>query len=739
MNPITNPKIQPCHLEKAACVYVRQSTMHQVRENTASTELQYGLRERAVKLGWARERVQVYDGDLGVGGSVPGQRQSFSQLVADVGLGRVGIILGFDVTRLARNNGDWYRLLDMCAVCDTLVADVDGVYDVSLPNDRLLLGMKGAMSEAEHHLIRTRLTRGMRKRAEAGEFRTRLPVGYDYDEAGHVVMTADEHVRRAIELVFRTFERIGSARQVHAFLQGEKLLLPSRRPGAAKVTWGPPRYAAVHELLTNPCYAGAYVYGKTRRVRSIGEGGAIVVRMKVLPRAQWQVVIEDHHPGYITREQYDQNQQRIEKNTLLSAGGEASTVLREGRGLLHSLLRCGHCGRRMSPTYPKDSGVRYTCKPTSNASDGRVVCQSVGGARLEKTVVDAFLDALSPASMQVTLEALERMDGERDVVAQQLEDRLEETRFQTDRAQRKFDEVEPGNRKVARVLETEWNQRLVELEELERQVVERRRHRSPPLSAEERARLLEFGLDLREIWTAPTTTAREKKLLLQAALADVFVTVDAVQVAKRRAHLTLVWQGGAKSELSVPYPRPGQGRQQDDVSLIDRIRAMAGSMTDVQIAQALGRWRIRTTTGLPFNLERVSEFRKRHGIPSPVPETSSDAGRVFTARAAAAQLGVSLPTVLSWLNQGFLSGEQSGPYAAWRIRLPDSVRLEATAQSPRGWLPLKEAARVLGISRRQLLEEVKQSRREAVLAGQGRRRGLRINVASPSKTQGCLW
>ena len=491
-------------------------------------------------------------------------------------------------------------------------------------------------------------------------------------------------------------------------------------------------------ILTNPCYAGAYVFGKSRRVRTVGQDNSIVVRTQILPRAQWQIVLWDHHPGYITREQYEQNQQRLARNTLMFASDEASTVLREGRGLLPGLLRCGHCGRRMSPSYPKSSGARYTCRPKSNGPDMPARCQSVGGARIEQAVVDAFLDALSPASMQVTLEALGRMDGEQDAVLRQLGDRLEEARYRTERARRKFDEVEPGNRKVARVLETEWNQRLVELAEIERQFEERRRHESPPLSAAERARLLEFGLDLREIWNAATTTAREKKLLLQAAFEDVFVTVDAVQAPERRAHIRLVWQGGAKSELAVPYPRIGDTCLRDDVSLVERIREMAKGMTDVQIAQALGRWRITTTKGLPFNVERVSTLRRRHEIAAYVPEAGSSPGRVFTAREAAAELGVTLPTVLSWLAEGFLSGEQSGPYAAWRIRLPDSVRLQATTSAPRGWLPLKQAASALGMSRRQVLEELKHGRLEAVLAGQGRRRGLRINVTKSATTQGSL-
>jgi len=726
-------KIQASHLERIACVYIRQSTMQQVREHTASTEIQYGLRDRALQLGWVGERVRVYDGDLGVSGSVPGQRESFSQLVADVSLGRVGIVLCFDVTRLARNYTDWYRLLDMCGVCDTLVADVDGVYDLSLSNDRLLLGMKGAMSEAEHHLIRTRLMHGLRQRAEAGELRTQLPIGYDYDDQGKVVQTDDEHIRHAIELVFHKFEQLGTANQVFAFFRSEGLLVPTRRAGSAKIIWSPATYPAVRQFLTNPCYAGAYVYGKKRSIRSVGQGEAIVVRRKTVPRSQWRVTIWEHHPGYITQAQYEQNQQRFAKNTLRKfVAGEASTVLREGRGLLQGLLRCGHCGRRMFPQYPTKAATRYVCDAQPRP------CQTVAGARIDQAVVGAFHEALAPATMQITLSALELLDGEQDAVLRQLEERLEEARFQSERARRKFDEVEPGNRKVARTLETEWNRKLEEVEEIELRIEERQRqrHAIAPLSAAERARLLEFGVDLREVWDAPTTSAREKKLMLQAAFEDVFVTVVDAGDAGRQAHITLVWQGGSKSVLDVAFPQ--HPRVSDDVSLVERIRKMAEGMSDVQIAQALGRLGIPTTKGLPFTAERVFYFRTRHEIPMSL----SEAGvRTFTAREAAAELGVSLPTVLSWLAAGFLSGTQSGPYSAWRIWLPDSVRIQATAAAPRGWLPLKEAASALGISRRQVLEDLQHGKLEGVLAGQGRRRGLRINVAKSSvtKAQKTLW
>jgi excisionase family DNA binding protein len=721
-------KIGPQHLKRLAGVYVRQSSLHQVRDHRASAELQYDLVERAVALGWPREIVRIYDRDQGTTGSIPGRREDFHELVAEVGLGHIGIVLGFDVTRLARNNADWYRLLDLCGVCDTLIADLDGTYDPALYNDRLLLGMKGTMSEAEHHLINMRLQGGLRKRAQTGDLRKRLPVGLDYDDLGKIRLTTDESVHHAIALVFGKFAEFSSAHQVLRHLQHEGLLVPTRLPDEKTVRWIRPCYNAVREILTNPFYAGAYVYGRRRRERTVGPDGHIRVHTRTLPRAEWRGLIPEHHPGYITWAQFEDTQRRLADNVLACSTGEASTVLRPGSALLQGLVRCGVCSRRMRPHYTGPSrSVRYVCDFVSRVQGRGGTCQSVGGLRLQEAVVDAFLTARSPASMPVTLAALNRVDEEEDAVLQQLEHRREQARYEADRARRQYDAVEPENRLVARTLEAEWNRRLTALGEIERQIAEHRRHQPTPLTPAERTRLLELGLDLRRIWDTPTTTPQERKQLLRAALDDVVVHVDR---ASARAQVTLVWQGGTMSELAVPLRRVGDNARTLDESVVDDVRRMAAVMTDIQIAQTLVRRGIRTATGLPYTAERVQRLRKRHGIPEHQPTLSDSTAPVYTALQAAKELGLSHFTVLRWLRDGWLVGDQVAPRAPWCIRLGPSVQHLVAGPAPKGWLPPKEAAKALGLGRRTVLHWVQTGRLEAMMAGKGRRPGLRINVAT---------
>jgi hypothetical protein len=445
-----------------------------------------------------------------------------------------------------------------------------------------------------------------------------------------------------------------------------------------------------------------------------------------VPMSEWKVVLKEHHPGYITWEQFEENQCRLQENTLMRPNGEASAVLRDGRGLLQGLIRCGVCGRRMSASYPTgEKAVRYNCWQRREMVGGQGVCQSIGGTRIERAVVERFLEAVEPASMEITIAALDELDKGEDAVLQQLEDQLKEAQYQAERAQRQYDAVEPENRKVARTLETAWNERLAQVAEVEARIERHRGNRPPPLSEAERKRVLQLGVDVRAVWEASTTTSRDKKQILRAAFEAVFVRVDR---EAHKAHVTVTWQGGATTELEVQMPRIGQNSIFDDAELVEDVRKMAASMTDKQIARALRARRVRTASGLPFSVERVKAFRIRHGIAACRPEPVSGDEPVYMAREVADELGVSLPTVLRWLKEGFIAGEQVAPYAPWQIRLPDSVRLKTAAQTPDGWLPVREAARVLGVCGRSVLHSIQSGDLEAVLGGRGRRRGLRVNV-----------
>ena len=409
---LSTEKVTASHRSRDAYVYVRQSTPSQMIHHTESLARQYELRERAVMLGWPAHQVVVIDADLGRSGAQTAGRTGFKELVADVGLGKVGIVLGIEVSRLARNNADWYQLLDLCAITDTLIADADGVYHPADFNDRLVLGLKGTMSEAELHLIRSRLTAGLKHKAAKGELRQGLPVGLDYDEDDKVVLCADEAVREAITTVFRRFDELGSARQVLIRLREDGVLLPRRRNGSQRIFWAQATYPAVHDVLTNPAYAGAFVFGRTRTEKRVDPAtGAVRARDRVVPREQWEVLIPDHHRGFITWETFEANTARLRGNWRRPrelAGG----AVREGRALLQGLLRCGRCGRIMQTAYSGTKGncPRYVCARAKQLYAGEHVCQSIGGVRLENTVLDELFTVLEPAALTATAQALAEAD-----------------------------------------------------------------------------------------------------------------------------------------------------------------------------------------------------------------------------------------------------------------------------------------------------------------------------------------
>jgi len=517
-------KIESQHLQRKAYVYVRQSTMAQVERNVESRERQYELVDRAVSLGWRAPEVVVVDEDQGRSGKSTDGRAGFQTLVAEIGLGRVGIVLGIEVSRLARNNAAWYQLLDLCALTDTLIADSDGIYHPALHNDRLVLGLKGTMSEAELHVLRARLRGGSLHKASKGELRLPLPAGLEYDEAGRVRITSDEAIADAIQTVFSYFDQLQSARQVMLRLLEEERKLPRRATSDRHVRWATASYKAIHEILTNPVFAGAYAYGRKRTERRVIDG-VVSEHQRRAPREEWHVCIEDHHPGYITFERYLDNQKRLRTNWR-PPRGEGGGAAREGRALLQGLIRCGRCGRKMQVGYSGKTLVpNYSCV-RGNQLYGTGRCQSVGGRRIERVVLDAVFQALQPAGIEATLRALEQADGDHQARVRSVELELERAQIHAERAHRQFDACEPENRLVARTLEREWEQRLTEVRRAERALAEIATKRPDPLTSEEIAWCRRAGTDLRNVFDAPTTTDRERKQLLRAILTDVVVTVD---------------------------------------------------------------------------------------------------------------------------------------------------------------------------------------------------------------------
>ncbi len=715
-------KITETHLRRRAVVYVRQSTVTQLERNHESRARQYALRERAVELGWLAGSVTVVDEDLGRSGASTEGRVGFKDLVAEVGLGQVGLVLALEVSRFARRSADWHQLLDLCALTGTLIADQDGIYSPSDFNDRLLLGLKGTMSEAELHLIRARLNGGLRNKAERGELEQNLPVGLDREEDGGIVLAADEQVRHAIARVFELWRRVGSARQVVVCLIEEAQRLPRRTVGSRRVRWAPANYPAVHDFLTNPAYAGAFVFGRTHQQKSLDEHGQVRCRTVELPVEQWSVCLPEHHPGYVNWDEYLATRARLRAN--VRPRGQGGGAAREGGGLLQGILRCGRCGRRMQVTYSGNDGrtPRYACVRANNFHGGQR-CQSLGGLRLEKAIAAAFLEAITPAGVCACAEAIgeiERQHEER-LAGQRLA--LERAQFEAGRARRKFDACEPENRLVGRTLERTLEEALGESEREQRKLAELEHRRPEPLTSTERQALTRLGRELPRLWTAETTTPRDRKELLRTLISEIIVTV---REDPRRAEIEIVWEGGAHTELLVPLIRRGPETTRTSEDTIELIRQLAAHHPDHQIAAILNKQGRLTGTGLPFTEPRVKRARKQHQIPA-APPPDPDSG-IFSIAQAADELGVAHTTIYRWLQAGLLPGEQTTPHAPWRIRLTNEIRARFVPDVPDDYVPLAEAAKRLGVARQTVLHKVQRGELHAIQVTTGRRKGLRIHV-----------
>jgi DNA invertase Pin-like site-specific DNA recombinase len=721
-------KVTSAHRQRVAVVYVRQSTPGQVEHHRESTARQYALAERARELGWTAEQVQVIDEDLGVSGSVVSvaKRSGFAHLTTEVALGHVGLVLGLEVSRLARSNADWYRLLDLCGVTDTLIGDADGVYHPSLFNDRLILGLKGTMSEAELHTLRARLDGGIRNKAARGELRRGLPVGFVWgDEDGEVRFHPDEAVTGAIRTVFDRFTELGSVRRVWLWFRAEGLSFPLQLHTGDTIRWVAATYTAIHHVLTNPVYAGAYTYGKTRRERYVDALGMVKQRSRRVPIAQWAVLLRDHHPGFIDWMTFEANQVRIDAN-VHPQPHQAGGAVREGTALLQGLAVCGHCGRRLRTHYRgRHATPGYHCAGKDIVQGRGVYCLNVGGIAIDQAVVTAFLDAVTPAALDATLLTVQQLQAHHDAALVQWRLAVERARYETERAERRYRLVEPEHRLVARGLETEWEARLRDLATAEAELT-RREHQHPrALSPEQRQHIHALGSDLRQVWAAPTTTDRDRKELLRTLLEDVII---AVTRAESRAQLTLRWRGGTLTTIELSLPRSGPRGIRTDEETLALLPRLAAHYSDEVIAGILNKQGRVTATGERFTANQVGSLRRYRNIPRFQPPADPPVGDIVTIRRAAHLLGVVPSTIHRWINDGFIAGEQLTPGAPWRIRLTDELRARFVEEAPPDYLPMLETTIRLGVSRQTVLQRVKRGELQALHVRCGRRKGLRIKV-----------
>lgn len=666
---ISSDKIQSEHLARPAFVYVRQSTLEQVRHPRESQRLQYGLAEHARALGW-REGI-VIDEDLGKSGASAAGRVGFQRLVATVGLGEAGAIFGTEVSRLARNNRDWYHLLDLCGLLNTLIVDSEGIYDPRQLNDRLLLGLKGTISEAELGWLRQRAHAALLAKAHRGELVLGLPVGYVRTPAGGVEKDPDQRVQHAIALVFERFVAMGSARQVLLWCRQEGLPLPVVKPagrGGVHVPWRLPGYGTILRFLQNPIYAGAYAFGRTGTHGHIEAGRPCKRRGRRQRREDWTVLLWDHHEPYIAWERYERHQQMLADNTNMR-GAMAKGAVRRGESLVAGLLRCGHCGRRlqvMSTGRARGPSARYQCA-TGRLSHGLLHgCFTVGTRRVDEAIEREVVRVVAPGAIEAALDAAHQADAETEATRGALDLELRQARYEADRAQRQYDAVEPENRLVSATLERRWNAALARVTELEHRLAART-PAAPPVQID-RAQLRALAEDVPAVWQRPTTDIPLKKRIVRLLIEEIVATATA-----EPPEVTLVvhWKGGKHTQLAVRKNRVGGHRYCTDRAVIDVVRDLARSLPDGEIARILNRLGYQTGQRNSWTAARVARLRYGHQIPA----VDRTAARLLTMWDAARALGVSPMTVRRLITRKMLPATQPVPYAPWAIR-PEDLALE---------------------------------------------------------------
>jgi len=657
---MSHAKIQTNHRQRLAVIYIRQSSLQQLEKNLESQKRQYQLVERAQALGWPAARCRVIDEDLGISGAHSANRPGYQRLISMLALREVGLVLGLEVSRLARNSLDWYQLLELAAAFDVLIADEDGVYDPGEFNDRLLLGLKGTISEVELYQIRARLQRGRLNKAQRGELIGRLPVGFERDRVTQTIgLSADQSVRHALTHVFRLFRQQRSIRAVLRYLCRAQLELPHQTPQRRfgdDIRWQPPSYDALYALLTNPCYADIYCYGRRQHQHDPLTQQAHVRRR---PREDWEVFIPNHHPGYITLEAFEENQRMLADNRshLPHAGAP-----RRGPSLLQGIVYCQHCGRRMRVCYHHGAPY-YTCD-AEHRRYARPICNRASAKRVDALVEELFLKLVNAQTVSQSWSHQEKLREEANAIDRHWQQKLQRLEYQADLARRRYEQVDPANRLVAQTLETEWNQCLEALNETQQAYKTQRPSPQDITSTHEQMQTV--IAQLRELWYGETITTEEKKELLRCLVEQVFLEGHGKVIRAR-----VGWYGGAVSELDVPkylFSAP---------DLYHQIRNLAHTHTDAEIAAQLNQADVKTVKSKNWTPRRVMDFRLSNAIASGFTTTAElrlpETGYVTSAEAAE-QLGVSQTTIQKWYRLGVLGGKHDGGQAPLWIRWTDSVR-----------------------------------------------------------------
>ena len=665
MNGTAQQKVTARHLARSAYLYVRQSTMRQVMENTESTERQYALRQRAVALGWPSDGVVVIDTDLGKSGAST-DREGFQKLVAEVGMGRAGIVLGLEVSRLARNSTDWHRLLEICALTDTLILDEDGIYDPAHFNDRLLLGLKGTMSEAELHVLAARLRGGLINKARKRELHCRLPVGFVYDGQGRVVLDPDKQVQESVRLLFRTFDRTGAAHATVKYFRNQRLLFPTRVLGGLRtgeLAWGPLSLGRVASVLHSPWYAGAYAYGRSRWARRPGGKH----RRELRPPSEWLALIRDAHPGYISWDDYARNEQRLQASSKALHIDRSETPPREGPALLQGRAVCGLCGSRMHVRYSsrgeKNKPI-YVC-PGRGRGFADPLCQTILGATIDAAVGDLLVEAVTPMALELTLDVQKEIQSRADEADRLRHRQVERAQFEVDLARQRYMHVAPSNRLVADSLEADWNAKLRSLSEAREQYDRERAVDHLAVDGGRRRSILALATDFPAVWRDPATPDRERKRMLALLIEDVTLT------KRREISVAIRFKAGATTTLTLPRPLTAQQMRATHPEVRAQIDVLLDEYTDAQVAHVLNERGFQTGAGDPFDAVSVQWVRFSAKLPSL--KLRLLAAGMITTKQLTEKTGAPRTTISRWRTKGLIQARMCAESGEWLYWLPEQI------------------------------------------------------------------
>jgi DNA invertase Pin-like site-specific DNA recombinase len=657
--------------QKTAYVYVRQSTMGQVRNHQESTERQYALKDKAIALGWPATSMRILDGDLGISGATSSGRDDFKKLVAEVSLGEVGAVFALEASRLARSNADWHRLIEICALTGTLIIDEDGCYNPADFNDGLLLGMKAQMSQAELHFLRLRLQGGKLNKAKKGELRFPLPVGLCYDDANAIVLDPDAEVRGAVELLVAIFREKGSAYAVAQEFATRGLKFPKRAYGGVwngRLVWGHLTDDRVRSVLKNPAYAGVYAFGRYRCVKHVLANGEVRSRVKAMPRPSWLVEIQNHHPGYLSFDEHLHNLDLLERNRTNAEDTLLSGPAREGLALLHGLLVCRLCGRRLTPRYQGNGGIYpvYECNWRKRQGRSRRSCMTVPCGLVDHALSQRVVEVVSSRQIHLALDVLHELEQRDESLQGQWRMRLQRAEYEAQLAQRRYEQVDPANRLVAASLEQRWNEALCRLEETRQEFADFQRGHGMAITTKQRADVLALAKDFPRVWNAPTTPAKDKKRMLRLLVKD--ITVERL-TEPRQVLLHVRWQGGACEDISVDLPLPIADRLRYPEKLVEQVRQLATEKADAEIADALNQQGCRSAKGKPFTQPMIAWIRYKHRIPSPELKRPEE----LTVPQVAKEFDVSPGVVYYWIERGLVLARRRNRGSALWITLDSEM------------------------------------------------------------------